>query len=170
MKIENLKAGSFEKLLLTVNSSEQGIKNCTLNASSSQYSSEIFLIIDSKTSQEQLEESREEHPETREIKTSCSDLKGMICTKDKECSVETTTTIDGSCCTGQCKEAKKSSTGKTIAIIAIVIVIIIIAFFVIKKLKLKNKTSKDLYEEKSKSYEERFKPSSEEVRGKLTRI
>ena len=58
--------------------------------------------------------------------------------------------------------------GKTIAIIVIIIIIAIIIFFVFKKLKARKTSHKQIINDKTKKYEERFKKPVE-VRGNLTR-
>lgn len=65
----------------------------------------------------------------------CSDLSGIICTENQECSGESNYATDGICCLGTCNEIEESSTGKIIGWLIIFLIIIFSVIFYFKKYK-----------------------------------
>jgi len=162
--IEKLVAGTSQKINLTINSPEEGIREGSLLASSENYTAEVFLTIITLKDEEEFGKVIEESEITQE--ETCSELGGLFCEEDEKCEGISKLTIDGLCCLGKCKK-EKSGAGKTIALLVIIVILALIGFFVFKKLKSKRKTQREILKEKAEKYEERFKPK--EIRGKLSR-
>lgn len=104
---------------------------------------------------------------------SCSDI-GTICSENQICNSETTPSLEGSCCLGDCIEEEKSSYSTYVGIILILILIAIVIFFIWKirkKQKQKIKSPAQLLKEKSDKYKERMQnPESQEVSKSLDKI
>jgi len=163
-KIEIMKAGSLEKINLTLLSDKEGIGNGTLEAFSDNYTTQIPFSV-TTTNKENFQNITNNSDIINQ--GSCSDLNGKICGENEECSVPVKLTFDGFCCLGTCNK-KSSGSSSIIYIIAILIVLAIIGFFLYRKLKLKKSSSREILRAKEKSYEERFQP--QETKGNLTRI
>lgn len=162
--IDKLEAGEIKNINLTINSGETGFKEGNILAASDNYTDEISIYLATTENMTELEDIVKN---TSDISgESCSQLSGKICNLTQDCTVSTRFTIDGLCCTGECKENK--STGNTIYIIIIIAVLAVIGFFVYKKLKVRKKTSGEILKEKEKVYEERFK--ARETEGSLTKV
>jgi hypothetical protein len=163
-KIEIMKAGSLEKINITLLSDKEGINNGTLEAFSDNYTTQIpfSVTITNKKDFQNLTNNSDIINQG-----SCSDLNGIICQASETCEGTTKITIDGMCCIGTCKAASSGSSNITY-IIVIIAALAIIGFFVYRKLKFKKSSSKEILKAKEKSYEERFQP--QETRGSLTRI
>tara|TARA_Y100000310_G_scaffold239285_2_gene242871 strand:+ start:976 stop:2253 length:1278 start_codon:yes stop_codon:yes gene_type:complete len=167
--ISVLESGKSIEVIISINSNKEEITKGKITASSENLYSEISLTITTTTSKEEFQEFVEETEILEQ--DSCSDLQGDFCDFDEgeECSGTSSLTIDGLCCIGTCeKPDTEGGMGKTIAIIVIIIIIAIIIFFVFKKLKARKTSHKQIINDKTKKYEERFKKPVE-VRGNLTR-
>ncbi len=103
---------------------------------------------------------------------SCEDIGGKICEGEEKCSVDTESSLEGPCCTGTCKEEKKSNTGTIIGFLILALVIGIVIFFYFKgKKRLKPKSTEEILKEKQGKYNERMKSfePSKEVTGSLSK-
>lgn len=164
-KIEKLDSGTSQKINLTINSDEEGVRGGSLVANSENYSDELLLFISTLKDKEELENLSLEVTEEK----SCSELNGEIC-DDEECEGITKLTLKKEpCCVGECKK-KQGGGSKTLSLIVILIILVIIGIFIYRKLKFRKQGSNELLEKKSKSYEERFKMKSEEIKGGLSRV
>ena len=99
---------------------------------------------------------------------SCGEL-GVICQETQVCTGETTESLDGPCCIGQCSEQKKSSYSTYIGIILLIILILII-IYVIWKVRKRNKikSPKEILRSRSSRFEDRMK--GREIDGGLDRV
>ncbi len=99
---------------------------------------------------------------------SCSEL-GVICQGTQVCTGETTESLEGPCCIGQCIEQKKSSYSTYLGIILLIVLILII-IYVIWKVRKRNKikSPKEILRERSNRFEDRMK--GREVSGGLDRV
>lgn len=103
---------------------------------------------------------------------SCSKLNGLVCIYPEKCTGESTESLEGPCCIGECKV--DSSGGKSnnwvLGIIALVI-IGLIGFVLYKTSRKKPKTAEQILDDKTKRFEKRManEQTSEEVKGKLGR-
>jgi hypothetical protein len=163
-KIEIMKAGTLEKINLTLLSDKEGIGNGTLEASSDNYTTQIPFLV-TTTNKDNFQNISNNSDIINQ--GSCSDLNGIICKADETCEGTTKIVIGGLCCIGTCKAASSGSSSITY-IIVIIAALAIIGFFVYRKLKFKKTSSKEILKAKEKSYEERFQP--QETKGSLTRI
>ncbi len=100
---------------------------------------------------------------------SCADI-GKICLANEQCDAETTSSLEGSCCLGQCVPQQQGSSLYTYIGIALIILILIILYFLYKKSKNKRgiKSSDDLLKDRSSKYSQRM--SGSEVDDKLDRL
>lgn len=67
----------------------------------------------------------------------CSELGGIICSSDEECSIGVVDAKDDKCCLGSCEEIKKSSTGKIIGWVIIILIVVLLGWFFMKAKKKK---------------------------------
>lgn len=104
---------------------------------------------------------------------SCSS-RGKICVYPEQCTKETTESLEGPCCLGECKVPQQPADYGWIFGLLILAVLAIVAFFLIKKAKAKQKlrTPEKMLEETSKKYNRRNAPSvpSKEVSGNIGRV
>jgi len=152
----NLKSGESEGINLTIKPTHAGLFEDTIKAESED-SSTFFTLKLSVT--ENLT-----HDNSGDVKT-CSYLGGEICASGKICDGETTASLEGNCCIGECIE-KKSSGWKYFWLFLIIIILLAIAWFIFKGKK--PKSSSEILKQKQEKAEKRFKPE-QEVRGKLGR-
>jgi len=145
--LQVLEAGESEKVRITIHSDALGTTQGFLTATSENYTATFYL----------------------NLLTTEDKVIYKFCEDDEECDGETKITTDGLCCIGKCKKESSEGMGKTIALIVILIILIIVVIFIIKKLKTRKKTTKEVLKEKSKIYEERFKPKPREIKGSLSR-
>ena len=101
-------------------------------------------------------------------KFSCGEL-GVICQETQVCTGETTESLEGPCCIGQCSEQKKSSYSTYIGIILLIVLILII-IYVIWKVRKRNKikSPKEILRSRSSRFEDRMK--GREIDGGLDRV
>lgn len=99
---------------------------------------------------------------------SCGEL-GVICQETQVCTGETTESLEGPCCIGQCSEQKKSSYSTYIGIILLIVLILII-IYVIWKVRKRNKikSPKEILRSRSSRFEDRMK--GREIDGGLDRV
>ncbi len=74
----------------------------------------------------------------------CSEISGIICQANLECSGEKIQASNGICCLGTCVAPKKTDTGKIIGIIVFVLVVGFLIWFYLKKYKKKQKKEVNL--------------------------
>lgn len=100
---------------------------------------------------------------------SCKD-KGNLCVYPETCDRETTESLEGPCCLGNCIEEKAPSNFNWLIGVVLIAVIVLVLYFVYKKSKQnqKLKSSEDILKERTKRFNERM--SGEEVSGKVGRI
>lgn len=106
---------------------------------------------------------------------SCSEL-GKVCNIDEQCSGDTTASLDGPCCIGDCNKVSSSGSSSVwygIVLFIILIGIIVYFYFKIKK-KQKPKSTDEMLEEKSNRFKKRMSPEeqkpSKEVSDSLGRV
>ncbi len=90
---------------------------------------------------------------------SCVSLRGVICFSDEACEGNSTNSIEGACCLGQCvvkSSAGGGSTGKII-IFVIVIIVVIILFVLYKKYRSPPKSPEKKIEEMTTKFDKGFK-------------
>lgn len=99
---------------------------------------------------------------------SCYNI-GQICLDNAECDGEITSSLEGSCCLGQCIEKTKINYSWLIGILLFVILIIILLIVFLKvRRRQKPKSVQEIIKERSGRYEQRIK--SREVRDDLEKI
>lgn len=165
-EIDELKAGDLKQIKLIINSPSSGELNGSLSAVSDNYSAKSSLLIATTKNKEDLS-----NITAVDITTgSCSDTGGIICLANETCQGTSTYTLEGVCClNGGCAEEDSGTSSSTIIILIIIFLLLaVIGFFVYRRMKFKRLSSSKILEEKSKGYEERFKPA--ETRGSLSRI
>ncbi len=99
--------------------------------------------------------------------------RGKICIYPERCTKETTESLEGPCCLGDCQTPKAPADYSWIFGLVLLAVLGVVAYFVIKKTRSKQKikTSQEILDERSKELNERMNPSpSKEVSGKLDKI
>ena len=164
-RINSLPAGEIIAVNLTMTLDES--KNVTIQAISDNDTIETFLLIQVTESKEVFQQIVNSSSGVYQQTESCSSLNGRICLATESCSLPEKLTIDGLCCLGYCQVASSGSS-TWLYVIIILVVLGLIGFFVYRRLKFKNKTSREVLKASQKSYEERFKP--QESRGNLSRI
>ncbi|MBI2630084.1 hypothetical protein HYW76_03205 [Candidatus Pacearchaeota archaeon] len=164
LSLDKLSSGEIKIINLTIKSSDSGIISKKIKAYSSNYTSEMSLDINTIEDEETFTDNLPADSE-QVNQEDCAEFSGLICKAEEECSGIIRLTKDGVCCVGQC--SKKSSSSNLIWIILIILVLAAAGYFFYKRIKAKKQTSKEILENKGKSYEERFHPK--EVRGELTK-
>ena len=97
--------------------------------------------------------------------------RGKICIYPEKCTSETTESIEGPCCLGDCLVPKPPADYGWIFGLALLAVLGLVAFFLIKRARRKKtKTSEEILEEKNQRFSKRMNPKPEEVSGKLGRV
>ncbi len=100
---------------------------------------------------------------------SCTDL-GKICLSNEICDAETTSSLEGSCCLGQCIQQKSDSLYTYIGFGLIVLILIGIYLLYVRSKKKQLKSTDDILKEKSDKFDKRMIGKDDEVRGRLDRI
>lgn len=138
--IDELKANETEKIILNISSKNKSeIINGSINAKTLDNISDnadIYLNILKDFVPEKNQTNPEEAPASSKT---CAKNKGIICQKNQTCTTEPIISKDGSCCLSECKEKKKSSTGKIIGWTVIILLIILYIWFYFRKYKKTNK-------------------------------
>jgi hypothetical protein len=101
---------------------------------------------------------------------SCSQL-GNLCQDNELCTGETTESLDGPCCLGQCSQPSTSNFSTYAGIILIILLIALIAFAIWKikqRRKTKIKSPKQILNDRSDRYKQRMK--GEEVRKSVDKV
>jgi len=172
---------SIRPEILDLNSNESKILNLTISVPKSEETvlGEIIAEFDGKTIELPIEfEITENKSEVKinvsitdgEIKKSLScSLIGKKCLENEECDKDEVSSLEGSCCPGECIEKKSSSSTWIIGIILIIVILIIIFFFYKRTKKPGIKSTEEILKEKSKYFSERMNPQSE-VSGGLGRV
>ena len=97
----------------------------------------------------------------------CIDM-GEKCEDNEKCEGEIVSSLDGSCCVGECKDKKQTSYLWIIGVIILVILITLVWFFYSKARKRQYpKSTEDILKEKSEDFGDRMR--GEEVTGNVTR-
>ena len=99
--------------------------------------------------------------------------KGKICVYPEKCTRETTDSIEGPCCLGDCSTHSPPADYGWVFGVILLALLAVLAFFMIKKARKKQKlkTTDEMLDEKSKRFTDRMNPKTEkEVSGKLGRI
>jgi len=101
--------------------------------------------------------------------------KGKICVYPELCTTETTNSLEGPCCLGDCIEKAAPPDYGWIFGIILLLLLAVLTFFLVKRTKQRQKlkSSEEMLEDKSSRFNERMNPKekpSEEVNGKLGRI
>lgn len=94
---------------------------------------------------------------------------GVLCKENEVCTGETTASIEGACCIGDCVIEEQSNTKTIVGFVLVGILLIIVAYVgynIYKRRKLK--TPEEILREKSDRFSERIK--GREVRGNLDRF
>ena len=131
--ISTLAADSSKQIILTINSGgNDGIISGLITAYSENISSSLDLVINST---KDFVPENNTTTETNTIVTTCSDLNGIICSSDQECTGDSLMAKDGTCCMASCEIPQKSSTGKWIGWGLLVVVLLLVFWFYKKKYK-----------------------------------
>jgi len=103
------------------------------------------------------------------VTLSCIEI-GKICLASQVCQGETTASIEGSCCIGECIE-EEITNYKWIYGVLLIIFLAVIIWFVYKKAKKrqKPKSTEEMLREKMGSYKERMQ-AKKEVQGRVDRV
>ena len=97
----------------------------------------------------------------------CIDM-GEKCEDNEKCEGEIVSSLDGSCCVGECKEKSEKSYAWIIGVIILVIVATLIWFFYSKARKRQYpKSTEDILKEKSEDFDDRMQGT--EVTGNVNR-
>lgn len=101
--------------------------------------------------------------------------KGKICVYPEKCSSQTTESLEGPCCLGDCVEKAPPADYSWIFGVILLALLAFLAYFLVKRARQKQKikTTDEILDEKSKRFNNRMNPPSkpsEEVSGKLDRI
>lgn len=168
----DLKRGERRIINLTIPISEKAKNNVsgkiTVNYNDKSMDLNIFFNITNNQSQVNL------NGTTITPSLSCTG-KGQICVYPEKCSGETTESLEGPCCIGNCIEKAPPADYGWIFGLILLALLAVLAFFLVKKARKgqKLKSSEEILDEKSKKFNERMNPPSkpsEEVSGKLGRI
>lgn len=112
--------------------------------------------------------------EVRVQESSCANL-GKICNETETCDGETTASLEGSCCLGNCVIQESSIANPLLGVIIILIVVAGVGYIIWKAKNKQNlKSSEDILKDRSKRFQDRMKnkldfsdDKSEEVSGSL---
>ncbi len=99
--------------------------------------------------------------------------RGKICIYPERCTKDTTESLEGPCCLGDCKTPQKPADYNWIFGLVLLAVLGIVAYFVIKKARSKQKikTSQEILDERTKGFTGRMNPNPpKEVSGQLDKI
>ena len=93
---------------------------------------------------------------------------GEKCEDNEKCDGEIVSSLDGSCCVGECKEKNEINYAWIIGVIILVILAAVIWYFYSKARKRQApKSTEDILKEKSSDFEDRM--GGEEVTGNVSR-
>lgn len=99
--------------------------------------------------------------------------RGKICVYPETCTSQTTESLEGPCCLGECEQQTQADYSWIFGVI-LLIVLALIAFYLVKRARRKRpKSSEEILDEKTKRFNQRMnlpEKSSEEVSGKLGRV
>lgn len=163
-----------EKTLSFSISATESIKT---NLKISDYNIPVFIIEKTQPSTNQTNQSEtnqsipkidiEDKTDEEIAALNCIDL-GKKCEDNEKCEGEIVSSLDGSCCVGECKEKKQTSYLWVIGIIILIILATLIWFFYSKARKRQYpKSTEDILKEKSEDFGDRMK--GEEVTRNVTR-
>jgi len=136
-QIRTLEEDSNEKIEIEIISdSEPGTVEGAITAVSENFSASMVLTLNF-IKDYIPEESTDDG--NAEIETTCSQIGGVICEENEECTGELTPTKDGLCCLAECKLIKKSSTGRIIGWVIVAGIVLLLFWFFKKYKKVKPK-------------------------------
>lgn len=163
-EIQELKAGEEGFIGLTISSESDKNFSGKISATAEQdIKAELNFYIDITDSQAEVKYESPGYAES----ANCDEI-GKICAADEICDVDVKFTLQGSCCSGNCK---KESDGNSwfwgIIILIVVFLALGLLYFLMKK---RQKKPEDFLRRREKNFEERMHPEGEEVRKSLTRI
>lgn len=166
--IDSLRAGQKVTLNVSIPIDKKTKTNISgkIIASFDSQTKEIPVFFEIITKQEEVNLSGTGITET----LSCSEI-GALCDYDADetCDGETTTSLEGQCCLGSCKEVSKSRIGLLFGILIVVVVVLALGYLYFKaKRKQKPKSTEDILSEKSRRFEDRMK--GKEISGGLGNI
>jgi hypothetical protein len=163
-EIKMLEAGDSRVITITTTSDELGEREDKIFARSENFTAETLVLLTTVENQEKLKNLT--ITDITEEK-SCSELGGEKCMGNKVCEGTTKYASNGLCCIGMCEEQKKISIWKIIILMLIILILAAIGFFVFKKMQARRQLAGEIFKEKEKTYEERFKP--QETSGSISR-
>ena len=167
----DLKSGERKIVNLTIPITDNAKNNVTgkitLNYNDKSLDLNVFFNITQNQSKVNL-------TGTTVTNLSCTS-KGKLCVYPEICSKETTYSLEGSCCLGDCIEKAAPADYGWIFGLILLALLAVLAFFLIKRARQRQKlkSPEEMLEDKSKRFNERMNPPtkpSEEVSGKLGRI
>lgn len=168
----NLERGERKIINLTIPVSENAKNNVsgkiTVNYNDKSIDLNVFFNITQNQSQVNL------NGTTVTPDLSCTG-KGKLCVYPETCTTQTTNSLEGPCCLGDCVEkAAPADYGWVFGVILLAL-LAVLAFFLIKRARKRQKlkSPEEMLEDKSKRFNERMNPPSkpsEEVSNKLDRI
>jgi len=95
---------------------------------------------------------------------------GNLCLENQECDGDTTSSLEGVCCLGNCVEIKKSNYSWIIGLV-LVGILVVMGFIAYKRLKMKKpKSAQEILRERTNKYKEKLKGDPNQVSKKLDRI
>jgi len=168
----DLKRGERKIINLTIPISENAKKNVsgkiTVNYNDKSLDFNVFFNITQNQSQVNL------NGTTVTPGLSCTG-KGKLCVYPELCTTQTTNSLEGPCCLGDCIEKAPPADYGWVFGLVLLALLAVLAFFLVKRARQRQKlkSPEEIFDEKSKRFDERMNPPtrpSEEVSGKLGRI
>ena len=162
----------------TISFSISTIESIKTNLKINNYNIPVFIVKKTQSSTNQTNQSETDEPEPPKIdiedKTveeiaalNCIDM-GEKCEDNENCDGEIVSSLDGSCCIGECKEENQTSYAWIIGVIILVIVVTLVYYFYSKARKRQYpKSTEDILSEKTSRFDDRM---SGEVSGGLGRV
>jgi len=151
----------------TISFSISAIESIKTNLKINDYNIPVFIVKKTQPSTNQTNQSETNEPEIPKIniedKTveeiaalNCVDM-GDKCEDNENCDGEIVSSLDGSCCVGECKEKTQTSYAWIIGVIILVIVATLIYYFYSRARKRqKPKSTEDILKERSEDFDDRM--------------
>jgi hypothetical protein len=132
-EISELLVNQSTQINLSISSKQEQLVTGRLTSTGSNeseiVSADLKIVLDfSKVHKPEKQEEQEPV-----IIETCSDLNGIICQENQECSGEIKYAKDGNCCLGECLEKEQSHTGVVIGWLIITAIVIILIWFFARK-------------------------------------
>ncbi|MEK6847729.1 MAG: hypothetical protein AABX50_01230 [Nanoarchaeota archaeon] len=123
--ISSLKPGENEKIEIQIASDqEEAVLEGRVTAYTENISSSLALVLDF------IKDFIPAENESGDvIVPTCEQLDGTVCATNQECSEDSLSAKDGPCCLAQCREVKKSSSGKYIGWGLLILAVLLIYWF-----------------------------------------